>query len=315
MKEYLIIGDIHGEYATLIALLEANGFEDRNGFYQHERVHAIFVGDLIDRGPEQIKLLQFVRKMVEGGSASICMGNHEYNAIGYATARDLEHHYRPRTLRNRRQHEAFLTEVETDSPQHRAWIEWFKRIPLFLEFEQFNVVHALWEESIIAKLRPYLDEKNVLKDEHWEEALTFGSPLFRLIEKILKGVEITLPKGLHFYDSNGIKRRVARIRWWLLPTQNLEQLALVSPQVEASLKGESLSEPIPFTASKKIIFIGHYWMTGEPTLLNDRVVCVDYSVAHPEGKLVAYRYREGDTPKPENFVSIERVKTPASADI
>jgi hypothetical protein len=39
----------------------------------------------------------------------------------------------------------------------------------------------------------------------------------------------------------------------------------------------------------KPIFVGHYWLTGTPELLSDKVACVDYSVAKG-GKLVAYRW-------------------------
>jgi hypothetical protein len=39
----------------------------------------------------------------------------------------------------------------------------------------------------------------------------------------------------------------------------------------------------------KPIFVGHYWLTGTPALLSDKVACVDYSVAKG-GKLVAYRW-------------------------
>jgi hypothetical protein len=42
-------------------------------------------------------------------------------------------------------------------------------------------------------------------------------------------------------------------------------------------------------AGAKSLFIGHYWLTGIPQLLSDKVACVDYSVAKG-GKLVAYRW-------------------------
>ena len=57
------------------------------GAYWHPARQAIFVGDLIDRGDDQLRVLEIVNGMVEGGSAQIVMGNHEFNAIGYATER------------------------------------------------------------------------------------------------------------------------------------------------------------------------------------------------------------------------------------
>ena len=45
--------------------------------YRHPDRQAIFVGDLIDRGDEQLQVLQIAKDMVDAGSAQIVMGNHE----------------------------------------------------------------------------------------------------------------------------------------------------------------------------------------------------------------------------------------------
>ena len=46
---------------------------------------ATFVGDLIDRGPDQLRVLKTVKAMVDAGSAQMVLGNHEFNALAYAT--------------------------------------------------------------------------------------------------------------------------------------------------------------------------------------------------------------------------------------
>ena len=51
---------------------------------------AVFVGDLIDRGPAQLRILDIVKLMVDSGSAQVVMGNHEFNAIAYATAESTD---------------------------------------------------------------------------------------------------------------------------------------------------------------------------------------------------------------------------------
>ncbi|MGO1233749.1 MAG: metallophosphoesterase, partial [Marinobacter sp.] len=84
-RGYDIIGDIHGCAHTLQLLLEQMGYRKTNGIYQHPRRQAIFIGDIIDRGPHIREALHLVRDMVEHGSARIVMGNHEYNAMGYCT--------------------------------------------------------------------------------------------------------------------------------------------------------------------------------------------------------------------------------------
>ncbi len=85
MQAYDIIGDVHGCADKLEGLLGKLGFEERAGVYRHPERQAIFVGDLIDRGPQQVETLNLVHAMVETGSAKVVMGNHEFNAISYAT--------------------------------------------------------------------------------------------------------------------------------------------------------------------------------------------------------------------------------------
>lgn len=80
-----IIGDIHGHALRLEALLARLGYEHRSGAWRHPTRTAIFVGDLIDRGPGQLHTLKLVRAMRDSGSALVAMGNHELNAIAWHT--------------------------------------------------------------------------------------------------------------------------------------------------------------------------------------------------------------------------------------
>src|SRR5689334_21250754 len=82
---YDIIGDVHGHADALEALLKTLGYRYRSGAWRHSDKSALFVGDLIDRGPRQLATLNIVRPMVEAGSARVVVGNHEFNAIAWAT--------------------------------------------------------------------------------------------------------------------------------------------------------------------------------------------------------------------------------------
>ncbi|MHA7653408.1 metallophosphoesterase [Mycobacterium sp. ML4] len=79
---YDIVGDIHGCASTLQTL---RGYHDRAGTLRHPQRQTISVGDLVDRSSEQLGVLEIVRGIVDGGSARIVMGNHEFNAVGDAT--------------------------------------------------------------------------------------------------------------------------------------------------------------------------------------------------------------------------------------
>ena len=85
MDGYDIIGDIHGHATKLEELLENLGYDAADGVYRHPTRTVIFVGDFIDRGPEQREVLQIVRSMCDAGSAQAVMGNHEFNALGFGT--------------------------------------------------------------------------------------------------------------------------------------------------------------------------------------------------------------------------------------
>ena len=82
---YDIIGDIHGCANTLVRLLEQMGYRREEGVWRHPRRQALFLGDIIDRGPRIRESLHLVHDMVEAGFARCIMGNHEFNALGWHT--------------------------------------------------------------------------------------------------------------------------------------------------------------------------------------------------------------------------------------
>jgi hypothetical protein len=57
------------------------------------------------------------------------------------------------------------------------------------------------------------------------------------------------------------------------------------------------------SAGEKPVFVGHYWLTGEPVLPASNVACVDYSVAR-EGLLVAYRWDGESDLNEDKFVTV-----------
>lgn len=73
-----IIGDIHGCSSELETLLAKLGYED--GVHPAGRT-AVFVGDLVDRGPDSPGVLRRVMGMVKSGNALCVPGNHE-NKLG-----------------------------------------------------------------------------------------------------------------------------------------------------------------------------------------------------------------------------------------
>ena len=91
-----IIGDIHGCRAELEALLLRLGWElERDadgrpvGARHPEGRTAVFVGDLVDRGPDSPGVLRLVMGMVGAGSAICVPGNHEQKLLRRLRGRNV----------------------------------------------------------------------------------------------------------------------------------------------------------------------------------------------------------------------------------
>jgi protein phosphatase len=96
-----VIGDVHGcadELVELLALLGYERDEERNGdfpdggpVYSHPAGRkALFVGDLVDRGPRILDSVRIVRNMVERGSALAVPGNHDMKLVRALRGRDVQ---------------------------------------------------------------------------------------------------------------------------------------------------------------------------------------------------------------------------------
>lgn len=85
MSGYDLIGDIHGHANDLIGLLKQLGYSMVGGCYRHPDRQVIFLGDFVDRGCNQQKVLQIVMPMVKKKAALALMGNHEFNALAFHT--------------------------------------------------------------------------------------------------------------------------------------------------------------------------------------------------------------------------------------
>ena len=84
-RSYDLIGDVHGCAHTLEHLLDQMGYHKQGGTWRHPSRMAVFLGDIIDRGPRIREALHIVHDMAEAGQALCIMGNHEFNALGWTT--------------------------------------------------------------------------------------------------------------------------------------------------------------------------------------------------------------------------------------
>ncbi|WRZ90012.1 polynucleotide kinase-phosphatase [Streptomyces sp. NBC_01007] len=83
-----IVGDIHGCASELETLLGKLGYVD--GAHPEGRT-AVFIGDLVDRGPDSPGVLRRVMSMVGSGNALCVPGNHENKLGRYLKGRNVQH--------------------------------------------------------------------------------------------------------------------------------------------------------------------------------------------------------------------------------
>jgi hypothetical protein len=120
----LVIGDIHGCYVELQALLEKAGL--RNGD------SIIAVGDIVDRGPETPQVLDFFQQTP---NARVLMGNHERKHVRAA------------------KHEVKLSISQQISRQqfgddYSDAVAWMDTLPLYIELAEAVIVHGYLEPGL-----------------------------------------------------------------------------------------------------------------------------------------------------------------------
>ena len=90
-----IIGDVHGCFDELRELMTTLGYSiQRNGeglrVVTPEGRKAVFLGDLVDRGPKIPEVLKLVMSMVEAGAALCVPGNHDMKLLQKLRGKDVK---------------------------------------------------------------------------------------------------------------------------------------------------------------------------------------------------------------------------------
>lgn len=280
---YDIIGDVHGHAHALERLLQRLGYARHAGVYRHPQGRqAIFVGDIIDRGPRIRETLHLVHDMVAAGHARMVLGNHEFNAICFHTPHlEKGGFFRDHSLKEIEQHIETLRQFKEFPKEWAHFLNWFKTLPFFLEMPYFNVVHAWWDPGHIQWLK---DHYSGMDAAFLAQAAnkTDQPPAYRVVEETLKGVEVKLPDGLSFYDKDGAERHECRMRWWKPQEQRVLNQDVLLECPEEIAKDAVRWQVLPEYTGAKRVFFGHYWQNEKPdfrSIRNLEAVCLDYSVA------------------------------------
>ena len=275
-----LIGDVHGHLDLLVELLKKLGYsKKKNSFLHPEGRKVIFVGDLINRGPDTEGVLHLVREMNEQNQALISIGNHEFRAI--------QESVRFGKLKNN---------------QLNQFIPWIRSWPLFLDLEDLRVVHAVWHFSSISKLKTAkLDDDSFIESTWQKESLSK-----KAVQIILSGLKVSLPEELEMRDRFGIIREKGRIKWWIDPKNKPFSEYLLSPMYPSPNhlfpSTEEVKHVEPYPMNGKPVFFGHYCLPPEVPKIDGMAVCLDGCVTCDK-KLWAYQWQGENSPDPAHLIS------------
>lgn len=310
-RSYDLIGDVHGCAHTLEHLLDTLGYRFQAGVWRHPERIALFLGDIIDRGPRIREALHIVHDMVEAGQAHCIMGNHEFNALGWSTLALPGSHkqfVREHTPRHARLLEETLSQFDQHPQDWHDFLAWFYTMPLFIDAGRFRMVHACWDAGLIEPLRAQYSDGCI--DEHFVQASAEpGSFASNVFDRLLRGTDMRLPHGLTLTGGDGLTRAFFRTKFWEDDPQTYGDVVF-QPDALPDLVAKTPLSPLEKNAllrygiDEPLLFVGHYWRSGNPAPIRPNLACLDYS-AVLYGKLVAYRLDQETCIDPRKFVWVD----------
>lgn len=139
-----IIGDVHGELEALEMLLEKLGYQESG--YHPEGRKLVFLGDLVDRGPDSPGVLEKVIELVNSGHAQCVLGNHELNLLRDDPKPGNEWFVSP-------DQETEYPATKVTPEQKPVFERFLASLPLVLERSDLRIVHACWNAAAIDSAR------------------------------------------------------------------------------------------------------------------------------------------------------------------
>lgn len=322
-----IVGDVHGEIDALKTLLHQLGYDKAGNHPQHRRL--VFLGDLVDRGPDSIGVVQLVMKLMENGKAQCVLGNHELNIIVNKPMHGNGWIIQP--------NEKDPLENNPDYAANQAiaptLINFLKQLPLALENDDLRITHACWNQAAI----------DTLKKQNHTPVVEVYNAYHEQYENLLASPEMTATHQALLTHGEALKN--PDIKPPLLPPIGKKEYAkqMTNPIRILTTSSMCMAKTPYFGGGKwrmaerdpwwdnydgdKPVVIGHFWRQFDPKLQrisgvfgkdlfenipphawmgkNKNVYCVDYSVGQRQqerknekgkasfyGKLAALRMPE-----------------------
>ena len=185
----LAIGDIQGCYDPLMRLLERAGYDERRDVLW-------FVGDLVNRGPQSLATVRFVKRL--GSRAVTVLGNHDLNLLAVAEG-------------IRRPHRGDTDGDILKAPDREELLAWLRRQKMLHVENGYAMVHAgllpQWTIPQAAALAGEVEAalrspgyRDFLRDMYGNEPLRWRDDLagverLRIVVNAMARMRLTSPDG------------------------------------------------------------------------------------------------------------------------
>ena len=231
-----VAGDIHGEIDAMKDLMGHLGYREDGKPPEGRRL--VFLGDLTDRGPENLAVVNLVKELVEGGKAACVLGNHDLNIL----------------LNRQREGNDWFFALDADA---RSRVQaFFQSLPLALERPGLRVVHACWQDDMIELAR------------HSSDVVALYKQHARLIEEA-NAAGPTL-------DDVGKRLKAQNLNPVKLLTSGPERRASTPSLKGGRLRYEERADWWLDYAGLEVVVFGHYAIPADQPHVFGRAICVDY---------------------------------------
>lgn len=273
------IGDLHGQWKRARALLSRLGYRRRDGIFCHPGRKAVFLGDILNRGPRVADTVRMVREMEQAGSAVCLLGNHEFWTWWHERRlrAGLPSVLPDKTL------DAIARSRASFGKSTGEWerlLQWIERLPVVFNArlpggESAFGVHACMDPVAAA----FLGNNKLLRCDALGR--TPGRRFYSLMSLI---------EGPSFFPCGGEKS--VRMRWWLsrLPNSMAEATFTARALPEHQAPPTSLLSKLhPLLPGHPPVFFGHYGFPKPARPILPNAACLDLG-AGQGGPVAAYSW-------------------------
>jgi calcineurin-like phosphoesterase family protein len=270
-----LIGDIHGELDALERLLALLGYAQDGSHPQDRRL--VFLGDLVDRGPDSLGVLKLVQELMAAGRAQCVLGNHELNLL-LGKRREGNQWFAGETQELRGG--GLIPQTLATEQDRLSILAFIAELPLALCSAELRVVHACWDDRSIAKLKLSQNSPEACFAE-WRDRIDLELKREGIAQDGLQadlrrqnqnpvgvatsGLERSTQQP---FWAGGRERRVERVAWW--------QDYRSSVPVVFGHYWRGLDAAAPLRTAGPYLFAGA--ALHEPLGPRQNAYCIDFSV-------------------------------------